>query len=283
MKKWLLMLLIVAVFVSLPFLANALEVPKSKGMVTDYAGMLTGKEVSALEQKLRNFERQTSNEIAILIIPSLKGENLEEFSLKVATTWGVGKKKRDNGILLFIVKEDRKMRIEVGYGLEGVMPDGAAGYIIRNDLTPNFKKDEYYKGIDKAIDSLAKATSKEFSGEFKKEMDMDKALTAALVLCVIGAIVTIIASLIHWVLGGFVCGLGAMFTFGILFNLSAPWWVAIFIIGFLIGAAARVVGEAIAEGGGGGGGGFFSSGGSGDSGGGFGGGSFGGGGSSGSW
>lgn len=282
MKKLFLTFLVVATLVFLPLFANALEIPVSKGYVTDYAGMLKAKEVTALEQKLRNFEEKTSNEIAILIIPSLEGENLEQFSLKVATKWEIGKKDKDNGILIFVAKKDKKFRIEVGYGLESVMPDGAAGFIIREDMKPKFKDKKYYKGLDKAVDSLMKATSKEFSGEFQKRMDRSNAKNWAIILCIVVGIVTLVAAIINRYLGGFFGGTGAMLTFGLLFHLSIIWWVVIFIIGFFIGLIAKEIGTVIAEGGGSGGG-SYGYGGSSGGGGGFGGGGFGGGGASGGW
>lgn len=279
MKKWLFTTFMVATLAFLPLFAHALEVPQPKGYVTDYAGMLKAEEIAALEQKLQNFEKETSIEIAVLIIPSLEGENLEKFSLKVAEKWGVGKKGKDNGVLIFVAKKERKIRIEVGYGLEPVMPDGAAGFIIREDMKPKFKDDKYFKGLDKAVDSLMKATSKEFSGEFQKRMDRSAAAGLALLLCFVGAIITIIASFINRFFGGVVCGTGAALTFGLLFHLALFWVVLIFIAGFLLGLIAREIGEAIDEGGSGDGYGFGGS----SSGGGFGGGGFGGGGASGGW
>ncbi len=280
MKKWLFILFITFIFI-LPLSANALDVPKPKGYVSDYAGMLTSEQVSSLEQKLREFEKATSNEIAILIIPGLEGENLEEFSIKVASAWGVGKRNKDNGILVFIAKEDRKIRIEVGYGLEGVVPDGAAGFIIREYMTPQFKEGHFYKGINDAVDSLMKATNKEYAEEFKKEMRKEELVKLAILLTVIGAVLTLITAFIHWILSGTFCGGGAMLTYGLLFNLNPVWWVILFIAGFLFGAllskfieeADISAGDAV---------GIFLGGGDGG-GGGFGGGSFGGGGASGGW
>ncbi|MDP2907469.1 MAG: TPM domain-containing protein [Nanoarchaeota archaeon] len=281
MRKWLFIFFITLAFV-LPLSAYALDVPKSKGYVSDYAGMLNAEQVSSLEKKLREFEKLTSNEIAILIIQSLKGENLEEFSLKVASTWGVGKRSKDNGILVFIAKDDHKIRIEVGYGLEGVVPDGAAGYIIRKYMTPQFKEEHFYKGINDAVDSLMKATNKEYAEEFKKEMEKEELVKLVLLLTVIGAILTLVTAFIHWTLSGTFCGGGAMFTYGLLFNLNPVWWVILFIAGFLFGALlSKFIEEADISPGDIGG--IFLGGGDGGGGGGFGGGGFGGGGASGGW
>lgn len=281
MRKWLFILFITFIF-TLPLLAYALDVPNPKGYVSDYAGMLTSEQVSSLEQKLREFEKATSNEIAILIIPCLEGENLEEFSLKVASTWGVGKRNKDNGVLVFIAKEDRKMRIEIGYGLEGVVPDGAAGYIIREYMTPQFKEGHFYKGINDAVDSLMKATNKEYAGELKKEMDRENTIKLAILLTVVGIIITLVTAFIHWTISGTFCGGGAMLTYGLLFNLNPVWWVILFIVGFLLGALlSKFIEEADISPGDVGG--IFLGGGDGSGSGGFGGGGFGGGGASGSW
>ena len=280
MRKWLFILFITFAFV-FPLSAYALDVPKSQGYVTDYARMLTQQQKAMLEQKLREFEKSTSNEIAVLIIKSLEGEVLEEYSIKVAQSWGVGKKGLDNGILVLIAKKDRKIRIEIGYGLEGIVPDGAAGYIISEYMTPKFKEDKFYEGISDAVDSLAKATSKEYAEEFKAMMEKKKQMEAkimlALILTIAGAVITLICSVAHWFAGGMVCGLGAMLTYGVLFSFGPVAWIIIFILGFLLGAVSGIVIKS-----GGGGDGFFGGFGGGGFGG-FGGGSSGGGGASGSW
>ena len=129
-------------FVSL--LANsilALEVPFLSGRVIDETGVLSAESKLSIENKLKEHEKATSNQVVVLIIPSLEGEVLEEYSLKVATTWKLGQKKKDNGVLLLIAKEDRKLRIEVGYGLEGSLTDALCSRIIRKEITPSFKQE----------------------------------------------------------------------------------------------------------------------------------------------
>ena len=141
----------------------ALEVPDHpQGPVTDLTNTLSPAEISYLDQKLADFERQTSNQIAVLLIPSLKGDNLEDYSIRLADKWRIGHKGKDNGVILLIVKMDRKLRIEVGYGLEAVLPDGLAGSIIRHKIAPSFRKGQFFEGINQGLDAIMKATSPSF-------------------------------------------------------------------------------------------------------------------------
>lgn len=135
---------------------TALEVPKLTGRVVDLVGTLTENSRTVLEERLANHEKETSNQVVVLIIPSLEGEILEEYSIKVASSWKLGQKKKDNGVLLLIAKEDRKLRIEVGYGLEGVLTDAKAARIIRNIIVPEFKKEEYTEGIVLGVSAILK-------------------------------------------------------------------------------------------------------------------------------
>lgn len=139
----------------------AYEIPAYKGMVTDYTDTLTAEQVISLENKLRGFRDNSSVEIAVLIISTVGGEDFQAASINTAMAWGVGDKEEDNGILMFIAKEDREMRIEVGYGLEGKVPDGLAGEIIRDDILPFFKEDKYFDGVDSGVDSLIRVINGE--------------------------------------------------------------------------------------------------------------------------
>jgi uncharacterized protein len=142
-------------FVSL--LANsilALDVPFLSGRVIDETGVLSAESKLSIENKLKEHEKATSNQVVVLIIPSLEGEVLEEYSLKVATTWKLGQKKKDNGVLLLIAKEDRKLRIEVGYGLEGSLTDALCSRIIRKEITPSFKQGNFSLGVEQGVDAI---------------------------------------------------------------------------------------------------------------------------------
>ena len=114
-------------------------------------------------QKLIDFEKKTSNQIVVYIIPSLNGEPLEMVSVKIAEANKIGKKDKNNGVLLLISMEDKKIRIEVGYGLEGVLTDAISSSIIRNEITPSFKQNKFSEGINKGIDAIILATKNEYT------------------------------------------------------------------------------------------------------------------------
>ncbi|OGW29655.1 MAG: methanol dehydrogenase [Nitrospirae bacterium GWC2_42_7] len=145
--------------------AHALDVPKLTGYVNDYAGMISPQAKTALEEELRAFEQSDSTQIVILTIPSLQGEVLEEFSVKITEAWKIGQKGKDNGIILLISKEDRKMRIEVGRGLEGKLTDLASGRIIDQEIKPRFKAGDFDGGVMAGILTLIKATRGEFNAD----------------------------------------------------------------------------------------------------------------------
>lgn len=134
--------------------AFSVEYPSPTGYVTDAAGLLDPASRQQLEQQLSEFEKRTTYEIAVVTIPSLEGETIESYAVELFRRWGIGKKWKDNGVLLLIAAQDRKIRIEVGYGLEALIPDAAAGSIIRSDLTPAFRQSRYAEGIHAAADSL---------------------------------------------------------------------------------------------------------------------------------
>ncbi|MCB1179406.1 MAG: TPM domain-containing protein [Leptospiraceae bacterium] len=132
----------------------SLDVPYLSGRVVDEVGLLDSVEKENLEKKLKDHEFKTSNQVAVLIIPTLDGEILEQYSIKVAETWKLGQKGKDNGVLLLIVKNDRKLRIEVGYGLEGKLTDLLCSRIINNEIVPEFKKGKFTRGIENGIDAI---------------------------------------------------------------------------------------------------------------------------------
>lgn len=135
------------------------------GFVNDYAGLLSAEEKSALENKLTVFNQESSNEISIVVIPSLEGDTIENFAVKLFEEWGIGKSKQDNGVLLLVALNDRQMRIEVGYGLEGTLPDAISYQIITKTLKPAFQAENYYEGISVATDQIMAATRGEYQPE----------------------------------------------------------------------------------------------------------------------
>lgn len=122
-------------------------VPPLTGRVVDTADILSASTEQTLTTLLAAHEDSTSNQVAVLTVPSLNGEAIEDFSLRVAETWGLGQAGTDNGVLLLVAVADREMRIEVGYGLEGALTDAAAGRIIRNEIAPEFRSGDYDAGV----------------------------------------------------------------------------------------------------------------------------------------
>lgn len=148
----------------LPFTAAALDVPKLAGYVNDHAGLISSSTELKIENFLRGFEASDSTQLVVLTIDSLQGEPLEGYSLKVAESWEIGQKGKDNGALLLVAKQERKIRIEVGYGLEGKLTDLLAGRIIDHEITPYFKAGDFEGGIIAGVTSMAEAVRGEYTG-----------------------------------------------------------------------------------------------------------------------
>lgn len=157
MKK---ILFLLTIFVTIQLFA--LEVPKLRKRVNDNADILTPYQEMELEQKLQTVEAKTSSQIAVLTINSLQGENLEDYSMRVAEQWKLGQQEFDNGALLLIALKEKKIRIEVGYGLESIITDLKSGYIIRNLIVPPFKEGNYFKGISAGSIAISGLITEEF-------------------------------------------------------------------------------------------------------------------------
>lgn len=240
---------------------NVLAKPNPPQLVNDIAGVLSPAEKAALENKLVAVDDSSSNQIAVVILPTLDGNPIEEYSTKLFREWGIGNKKTNNGILLLVAINDRKVRIEVGYGLEGAIPDITANSIIDNDIKPAFRAGAYYDGIDKATDDIAKAAVGEYKVARKKtRKDTGNGLVMFIVIAII--IVVVVGRRDGGAGGGSNIGGGG-------FSDIATGML----LGSLLGGGGRRGGDW------GGGGGDFGGGGFG----GFGGGSSGGGGASGGW
>lgn len=148
--------------------------PLDNRRVHDEAGVLSAQNIQTLELQLKLHEDSTGNQIAILIVRSLNGESLEEYSLRVAhDEWKLGSAKNDNGVLLLVAIDDRKMRIEVGQGLEGVLTDALCSQIIRNEMTPEFRREDYDAGVLLAIHAIVQAIAGEYTAEETFEQDSD--------------------------------------------------------------------------------------------------------------
>ncbi len=160
-------LLIFTLFVTLSVLGQDILPDNPGGFVNDYAGMLSTSEVARLEYKLSNYRDTTTNVIAIATVESLQGNSIEEVAILTFSKWKLWEGQvgeRDNGVLLLISEGDRSFRIEVGYGLEGAIPDAIANRILNDILTPNFREGNFYAGIDRATDAMMQLAAGEFEG-----------------------------------------------------------------------------------------------------------------------
>ena len=241
-------------------MAQGLPVPKLIAHVTDQAGALTPDQRASLEQELSTYEDSTGNQFAVLIIPSLQGEVLEEYSLRVAEQNKLGTEKNDNGLLVLVAIEEHKIRIEVGYGLEGAITDGTTALIRENEIAPRFRQGDYFGGLQAGLRALMLAGAGEYHAEPKdttpEGIGIGGIIVAIIVIIVIGRLMR----------GGRGRGGGG--------GSVLPWIIA-------ANSFGRGWGGRSSGGWSGGGGGSFGGGGGGGWSGG--GGSFGGGGSSGSW
>ncbi len=136
---------------------SGLEVPYLSGRVNDQAGLFDETAENALEEKLRALEEETGAQVAVLTVATLDGDPIEDYSLRVVETWKLGREGVDDGVLILVARDDRRMRIEVGYGLEGALTDAQSGRIIDGIMTPKFRAGDYAGGVDSAVDVISSA------------------------------------------------------------------------------------------------------------------------------
>ncbi|MBZ4219178.1 MAG: TPM domain-containing protein [Chlorobium sp.] len=162
---------LIALLQFMPFSSlMAIDVPALSGRVNDYGAMISAPVKAELETRLQQLEAAESTQIVILTIPSLKGEPVENFSIRVAEAWKIGHKGSDNGVLLIVSRDDHKVRIEVGYGLEGRLTDLLAGRIVGDEIAPDFKAGQFDAGFTKGVSSIIAAVH----GEYKAKPRADK-------------------------------------------------------------------------------------------------------------
>ena len=246
-------------------------IPKLTGRVVDLTNTLTSSEIQALSTKLENLEKEKGSQVVVLLIPTTGIETIEEYSIKVAEKWKIGRAGVDDGVILIVAKDDRKLRIEVGYGLEGAIPDVIAKRIIEEIIVPEFKKGNFYAGIDRGIDAIITL----IKGEELPLRENKKDSNPSLFLIFGPAVASFI---LHFFINTFVAILITtlvFFVFGVFsYGFSLELLGLVFIMSILGVTWYRSKGFGSSSSGGGG---SFSGGFSG------GGGSFGGGGASGSW
>ncbi len=257
-------------------------VPPLQARVTDLTGTLSAQQKSELEAKLAAYEARRGSQMAVLLVPTTKPEEIEQYSIRVAEAWKIGRKGVDDGIILVVAKDDRRLRIEVGYGLEGTIPDSLANRVIEERIVPRFREGNFYGGVRDGVDQLIRLAE----GEPLPPPAPPSALghTDPMALLVPAIIFTVIVgAILKALLGRFPGSLATGAALGavawVLFGLGVALIAAV--VGFILTLANTGRGSGWSSGGGGWSGG--SSGGSSSSWGGGGGGGFGGGGSSGRW
>ena len=267
------------------------EVPPLRSYVNDYASMLSPAVVRQLESELAAFEQSDSTQIVVLTIPSLEGEVLEEYSIKVVERWQIGQKGKDNGALLLVVRDDRKLRIESGRGLEGTLTDLVSGRIIRNEMTPAFKRGEFDLGVARGVGAIMATVRGEYAAEPGDLRQGKKGASPILTLLLFVLVASVFLGAVSKVLGGVAGAVGLPVATLLSFSGTSLLLLGFLaVVGFFLGIFAAFLFSSGGRGGFGGGpfiggyGGGFG-GGLGRGGGGFmgGGGSFGGGGASGDW
>lgn len=139
--------------------------PNPPRLVNDFANLLTPPQRENLENKLVQFSKSTSNQITIVTIDQLNGLTASQYATQLGIHWGVGKKGKENGVVVLVAAQDRKMNISPGYGLESVLTDAMCGRIIRNEMAPAFREGNYYKGLDKASDAIIAATQGAYTAD----------------------------------------------------------------------------------------------------------------------
>lgn len=267
-------LLLALIFLLVATVCCAAEVPPLRSYVNDYAAMLSPQMVRQLESELAAFERSDSTQIVVLTIPSLEGEVLEEYSIKVVEQWKIGRKGKDNGALLLVVKNDRKVRIESGRGLEGKLTDLMSGRIIRNEIRPAFKQGDYDTGIARGVGAIMATVRGEYSAEPRDIRHGKKSAPPILTLLLFVLVASVFMGGISRVLGGFAGAVGLPVAALISYSVTSMLLLGLLAAaGFVLGIVVAFLFSSGGRGGFMGGGPFF-----GGYGGGFGGGSFGGGG-----
>lgn len=223
------------------------EIPALNSAVTDLTQTLSAEEQAALNQKLTQFSQQSGSQIAILILPTTQPEEISQFGIRLAEAWKIGREKQDDGVIVIVAKQDRKMRIEVGYGLEGAIPDAVAKRIIAEQLAPAFKQGQFYQGLHLATDSLIKL----IQGEQLPAPDKQAASKEGGVmhwLPILMFVAIFAGAILRGMLGAF---FGSAVTGGVLAVL-AGWLGATLLVMGLVGLAAFIFTLAMGAGGQGG-------------------------------
>lgn len=216
----------------LPLSAPAIDVPYLSGRVVDEAGILSQSTTSKLSADLKAHEERTTNQIAVLTVKSLDGESVEDFAVRVFEAWKLGQKGKDNGVLVIVAPADRRMRIEVGYGLEGTLTDAAAARIIRDRMTPRFKANDFDGGVAQGVAAIV-AT---LEGGATTQTQGDAGSGGVLSFLDSADVSKFEQDLPPWpmriLLGAFIFGIIGLFTFMGIVTPGMGWFLYFFLIPF---------------------------------------------------
>lgn len=251
------------------------EFPKLTGRVVDQAGLLSAADEQAISAKLAQHEQATTNQVVVVTLKTLQGYDIADYGYQLGRHWGIGQKDKNNGVLLIIAPNERQLRIEVGYGLEGVLPDATAKIIIDNIIVPRFKNKQFAQGIEDGVDAILGAIGGTFNAdEVSPHQQSDSSGVGY-------ALVFFVA----YIFGGMLSAFGTVVSMAVVFGivlvgvylLLNSIWFAVFcaviaVLFYLVSKNSAGTSSGGGWGGSGGGGGFSG-----------GGGSFGGGGASGGW
>jgi uncharacterized protein len=171
-------------------LAELVLIPDLTSRVTDLTQTLSAEQKTALEAKLQAFEQKKGSQIAVLIVPTTQPEEIAQYSIRVVEKWKLGREKVDDGALVLVAKDDHKMRIEVGYGLEGAVPDLYAKRIISEVISPKFKQGDFYGGLDAGVDSLTKLIDGEALPASEDSLNLDMAMVDMLPMLFFGGLIS---------------------------------------------------------------------------------------------
>ena len=219
-------------------LASAADVPFLTGRVVDNAEILSPATRAKLAADLKAHEDRTTNQIAVLTIPTLGGDSVEDFAVRVFEAWKLGQKGKDNGVLVVVAPNDRRMRIEVGYGLEGTLTDAAAARIIRDRITPRFKANDFDGGVSQGVAAIVATLegSAAPSGGASADTGRGEAKHGFLSFLDSAEVSEFEKDLPPWpmriLLGAFIFGIIGMFTFVGIMTPGMGWFLYLFLIPF---------------------------------------------------
>ena len=219
------------IYVLFSFVSNAgkINVPYLTGRVNDDAQILSENTIKMLGERLKAHEDKTTNQIVILTISSLEGESIEDYANRVFNEWKIGQKDKDNGVLMVVVPDERKMRIEVGYGLESALPDILAGRIIRNIMAPSFREGDYDGGITKGAQAIIDVLEGKSLPETQEMDEKDNSSGQAGISGFESPDMSITSRIL---IGAFIFGILGLFTVLGILTPGFGWFLYLFLIPF---------------------------------------------------